>query len=94
MLSDHQHGCPLAHYIAALEPVGWRVVEIRPNLTDGTAALWRVTIERHDRNVSMTVTEANPDEALAELTRYAQADAKGAESCADTASAGPGRRAR
>ena len=38
-------------------------------------ALWRVTIQRYDENASMTMVEADPDVALAELVRYAQADA-------------------
>jgi hypothetical protein len=76
MLLDHQQKCPLIHLITALEPVGWHVVEIRPSIGGGETILWRVTIERYDENVSMTVTDADPDVALAELARYAQADAK------------------
>jgi len=58
-----------------LEVIGWRVVRLRPSITDGEATLWSVTIRRHDENVTMTVTEAYPDTALAELVRYARADA-------------------
>ena len=37
--------------------------------------LWHATIARYDQSVSMTITEADPDAALAELVRYAWADA-------------------
>ena len=65
--------CPLERHIMALEVIGWRVVRLRPSITDGEATLWSVTIRRYDENVTMT--EAHPDTALAELVRYARADA-------------------
>jgi hypothetical protein len=72
----------LADLIAALEPVGWHVIEIRPSFIDDRPALWRVTIERYDESASMTVIDADPDDALADLARYAQADAKGTNALA------------
>jgi hypothetical protein len=94
MLSDHQQACPLVYLIAALEPVGWRVVELRPSIADGEASLWRVTIERHDQSASMNVTDADPDVALAELARYAQADAKSAGALVHLATVQARRRAK
>jgi hypothetical protein len=66
----------LVRLIEALEDMGWRIVGLRPSLSDGRAMLWRVTIGRYDQTASITVTEAEPAVALAELFRYAQADAK------------------
>jgi hypothetical protein len=65
----------LVRHIVELEAIGWHVVGLRPSRTDEESALWRVTIERYDENASMTVVEADPDVALAELVRYARADA-------------------
>ncbi|HWO21937.1 MAG TPA: hypothetical protein VNO30_24390 [Kofleriaceae bacterium] len=65
----------LVRHIVELEAVGWRVVGLRPSRTGDEPALWRVTIERYDENASMTVVEAEPDVALAELVRYTRADA-------------------
>ncbi len=62
-------------HIVALKRVGWRVVEIRPDDIDRSAALWHTTIRRFDGDASMTVTAADPDDALEELVRYAQVDA-------------------
>lgn len=69
--------CPLVRQIFALEAAGWRLVGLRPSSLGAEAetARWRVTIARFDENASITVTEADPDAALAELVRYAQADA-------------------
>lgn len=66
---------PLVRHIVALETVGWRLVGLRPSIDEDGPALWRATIARHDQNASMTITEADPDVALAELVRYARADA-------------------
>jgi hypothetical protein len=63
------------HDIVALERIGWRVVQIQPDLGGGVA-LWSMTITRRDGDASMTVTAAEPEVALAELVRYAQADAR------------------
>lgn len=61
--------------IATLLARGWRVGEIRPS-TDAPV-LWRVTAERYDGAVSITITDAvDPDAALEELARYAAADAR------------------
>ena len=65
----------LVHRIVELETIGWHVVRFRPIRTGDEPALWRVTIERYDENASMTLVEEDPDAALAELVRYAQADA-------------------
>ncbi len=66
---------PLVRHIVALEALGWHVVGLRPSSSGDEPALWRVTIERYDENASVTMLEADPDVALAELVRYAQADA-------------------
>ena len=65
----------LVRRIFELEAIGWHVVRLRPSTTDEASALWRVTIERYDENATMTITEADPEAALAELVRYAKADA-------------------
>jgi hypothetical protein len=65
----------LVRYIVELEAVGWHIVGLRPSRTGDEPALWRVTIERYVENASMSVVEAEPGVALAELVRYAQADA-------------------
>jgi hypothetical protein len=69
------HACALVRCIVELEAIGWHVVGLRPSTTGDAPALWRVTIERYDESATMTMTEAEPDTALAELVRYAQADA-------------------
>jgi hypothetical protein len=69
------HGFPLVRHIVALEAMGWHVVGLRPSITGDEPALWHVTIERYDESASMTMTDVDPDVALAELVRYAQADA-------------------
>lgn len=66
---------PLMRDILALEDVGWHIVELRPSSTD-ELALWRVKIERYDEHSTMTMTEADPGAALAELLRYVQVDAR------------------
>lgn len=66
---------PHARHIAALDALGWRVVAFRPSIPSGESSLWDVTITRVDLDASMTVTATNPDVALAELVRYASADA-------------------
>jgi hypothetical protein len=68
--------CPLVRHGIALEAAGWHVVEVRPSGTD-ELALWRVTIERYDQTMTMTVCDAiNPDVAIEDLLRYAQVDAR------------------
>lgn len=69
------HAGSLVHHIVTLEAFGWRVVGLRPHATGGEPPLWRVTIERFDESASMTMTEADPAAALAELVRYARVDA-------------------
>ena len=66
---------PLERHVTALEAAGWRIVALRPSSPCGEAALWSVAITRADREASMTVSAADPDAALAELVRYASADA-------------------
>jgi hypothetical protein len=62
----------LVQHCVALEAAGWRVVTLRPNGTD-EPLLWRVTIERHDEAMTMTMSKvADPEAALAELVRYVQ----------------------
>jgi hypothetical protein len=62
-------------HIVELEAIGWHVIRLRPSTDE--PVLWRVTIMRFDEDVTMTMTmtEADPEAALAELIRYAQADA-------------------
>src|SRR5262245_58491688 len=71
---------PHAHsflpHILELEAVGWHVVRLRPKFSGDEPPLWRVTIERYDESASMTMVESEPDVALAELARYARADAR------------------
>ena len=69
------HSQPLVHHIVALAAAGWHVVELRPSLSSGQAALWHVAIARFDLAVKLSATEADPDAALAELARYASTDA-------------------
>ena len=61
--------------IVALGVSGWYVTEIRPDISANEPVLWRVTIERYDQSMSITLTEADPDVALEELARYTAADA-------------------
>ena len=69
------HACSLAGHILTLEAIGWHVVGLRPSTAGDEPTLWRVTIERYDESASITMTEADPEVALAELVRYAQVDA-------------------
>ena len=69
------HGHALVRHIVELEAAGWHVVGLRPRPCGDAPPLWRVTIERYDESATITLTEADPDAALAELVRYAQADA-------------------
>ena len=62
-------------HIVALQRVGWRVTEIRPDFIGGSPALWHTTIARRDDDASITVTTADLDDGLEELVRYAKADA-------------------
>ena len=63
-------------HIVELAAIGWHVVGLRPSRTDDPpAALWHVTIERYDESATMSIVENDPDVALAQLVRYAQADA-------------------
>jgi hypothetical protein len=64
------------HRGIALEAAGWHVIELRPSSTD-ELALWRVTIERFDQSITMTLRDAeDPDAAMEELVRYARVDAR------------------
>ena len=68
------HVCPLVHHGIALKAAGWYVAQVRPSGTD-ELALWRVTIERYDQAMTMTLRDAAcPDAAMEELLRYTQAD--------------------
>jgi hypothetical protein len=70
------HARPHVRHCIALEAAGWHIIELRPSSTDDLA-LWRVTIERYDGNMTMTVPgEADPDAALEELVRHVQVDAR------------------
>ncbi len=69
------HALPHVRHIVELEAIGWHLVRLRPRGTGDEPALWRVTIERYDENATMTMVDENPEGALAELVRYAQADA-------------------
>jgi hypothetical protein len=60
--------------LSTLGAIGWHVTEIRPDRDE--PVLWHVTITRYDGNLSITLTDADPDVALAERARYASADAK------------------
>jgi hypothetical protein len=63
-------------HIVELAAIGWHVVGLRPSRTDDPPpALWHVTIERFDESATMSIVEDDPDVALAQLVRYAQADA-------------------
>ena len=66
---------PLVDHFIALDGVGWRVVEIRPPISRDEGGLWHVAITRVDFVASMTATAPDPNVALAELVRYASADA-------------------
>ncbi len=84
-----RHGAALAHAIRRPDPparphvativtlgaIGWYVTEIRPDIDRDAPVLWHVTITRYDKNLSITLAEADPDVALEELARYAAADA-------------------
>lgn len=60
----------------ALNAAGWKVTEADPG-SAGPLMLWRVTIERYDQEMTMTLRDAlDPEVALEELLRYVQADAK------------------
>jgi hypothetical protein len=65
----------LVRSIVEFEAIGWHVARLRPSTSGEASALWCVTIERYDQNATMTITEANLEAALAELVRYAKADA-------------------
>lgn len=67
---------PCAATIIALGASGWHVTELRPDVPAADEpVLWRVTIERYDESMSITVTEADPEVGLEELARYAAVDA-------------------
>jgi hypothetical protein len=70
------HGCPIVGHGLALAAAGWHIVEIRPSGTDALA-LWRVTIERYDQAMTMTLRDTiRPDVAIEELLRYGEVDAR------------------
>ena len=63
-------------YVAALlklAALGWYVTAIRPDRS--APLLWRVTVVRYDLSVWISAIDADPDDALAEIVRYAAADA-------------------
>ena len=72
--SRDPHARTLVHHIVELAAVGWHVVGLRPSRTEAPA-LWHVTIERFDESATMSIVEADPSVALAELVRYVQVDA-------------------
>jgi hypothetical protein len=77
VLHRHTSDADIASHVVALDALGWRVVELRPSLIDGEVSLWWVTAERVDLDASMRMTATDPAGALAELVRYASADASG-----------------
>jgi hypothetical protein len=61
--------------LIALGALGWHVTELRPSID--APVQWRVEIKRYDGAVAIIVLDAaDPDAALAELARYAAADAE------------------
>jgi len=70
------HGRSHVRLIDALDALGWRVVELRPDRFDGKVSLWHVTITRVDFVASMTAIASDPDAALGELVRYTAVDAE------------------
>jgi hypothetical protein len=70
------HLCSMASHGLALDAAGWKVIEVRPSST-APLVLWRVTIERYDQAMTMTLRDtSNPDVAIEELLRYVQVDAR------------------
>lgn len=74
-LHRHTPDARIVSHLVALDALGWRVVEFRPSFIDGEVSIWRVTAERVDFDASMRMMAADPAGALAELVRYASADA-------------------
>src|SRR5689334_16521768 len=75
VLHRHTPDAGIVSHVVTLDALGWRVVELRPSYNDGEVSLWHVTARRVDFDASMNMTAADPDVALAELVRYASADA-------------------
>ena len=70
------HVCQMASQGLALDAAGWKIIEVRPSST-APLVLWRVTIERYDQAMTMTLRDAsNPDVAIEELLRHVQVDAR------------------
>lgn len=65
----------LVRHIVALEAAGWHVVGLRPRVIGDEPPLWRVTIEHYDASATMSMTDEDPDVALAKLVRYARVSA-------------------
>ena len=65
---------PYVTLLLELASLGWFVTKISPDL-EAPRVLWRITIVRYDVAASITVTDADPDDVLAELLRYASIDA-------------------
>jgi hypothetical protein len=63
---------PHVALLLGLASLGWYVTKIRPDRD--APVLWRVTITRYDGYASISVTEADPDDAFDELLRYARTD--------------------
>jgi hypothetical protein len=93
--AGHHETDPRPHVATLLElaALGWYVTAIRPDLSE--TVLWRVTIVRYDLSAWITATDADPDDALDELIRYAAADAEerstmpAAATATDAPAAGP-----
>lgn len=66
---------PLVRHIIELEALGWHVTQLRPWVADDEPPIWRVEIARFDLEASMSASAVVPEDALAELLRYASADA-------------------
>ena len=71
----HTPDVRILSHVEVLDALGWRIVELRPSRIEGEVALWSVTVERVDLDASMCMTAADPVVALAEIVRYASADA-------------------
>src|SRR5215212_12107268 len=69
----HEH--PVVSHLVALDAAGWHVVEMRPEGSCDDVPLWYVAITRFDLDTTISVWGGELGSALAELVRYASADA-------------------